>query len=455
MHDRKLHLRTSALAVAAACVAATAAALDPLEFVAGWPIDAPAGAEVFDVPLTAEVYAAAADVEQIAVLDANGAPLSFFRRSAPLPASTERRITLEASPLYVTGPEGQPTVGVTTSVRGTSVTVTPGGAAEPAVAAFVLDARAVTEAPGTLELDWRALPQPFLADVRVEQSSNLTDWRIVGNAAVATLAIGGAEVRHTRVPVRGASSGGYYRITAARAARDWYLQRAVLVIAESAAATPPLTARVSPLPASALPPDAVPEALYFDSGATLPVSALDLQFAGDTGWARTDVAASTSLAGPWQPIVYGELFYELTYEGRQFASPAVVAGRRELRYWRVVPTAPLRDARVELTLEFPQEHLRVGANAGAPFMLVAGTTAEEAGPDPTFAAVWSEISSEARAVPLARLGARRELGGAASLTAPQPFPWRTTVLWAVLVGGALVVGGMAVRLAREMQQKPS
>jgi hypothetical protein len=28
------------------------------------------------------------------------------------------------------------------------------------------------------------------------------------------------------------------------------------------------------------------------------------------------------------------------------------------------------------------------------------------------------------------------------------------VLWAVLVGGALVVGGMAVRLAREMQRKP-
>ena len=137
MPNRNLRLRACVLAVSAACVTATAAALDPQQFVAGWPIDVTADAEVFDVPLTAEVYAAAADLEQVAVLDANGAPLSFFRRSASLPASTERRITLEASPLYVTGTAASPTVGVTTSVRGTSVTVTPACAriASPSVAA--------------------------------------------------------------------------------------------------------------------------------------------------------------------------------------------------------------------------------------------------------------------------------------------------------------------------------
>jgi hypothetical protein len=91
---------------------------------------------------------------------------------------------------------------------------------------------------------------------------------------------------------------------------------------------------------------------------------------------------------------------------------------------------------------------------GAPLLLAAGTLAEDAGPDATFAAVWSEISPAPSGVPVAQLGARRELGGAAVLSAPKPFPWRTTALWAVLAGGALVVGGMAVRLAREMQRKP-
>jgi hypothetical protein len=87
-------------------------------------------------------------------------------------------------------------------------------------------------------------------------------------------------------------------------------------------------------------------------------------------------------------------------------------------------------------------------------MLAAGTLAEEAGEDRTFAAVWSELDPRPE-VPVAALGARRELGGADALHAPREIPWRTLALWSVLVVGVLVVGFMAVRLAREMQHKPS
>jgi len=453
MSHRYASARVFAVVAAAGLTAASAAALDPQQFVAGWPIEAPAGAQVFDVPLTVEVYTDAPSIERVAVLDANGEPLSFFRRAAPPPAAVEQRVMLEASPLYVTGGPGGSTVGVTTSGRGTSVTVTPGAASEPTVLAFVLDARAVTTAPIALELDWRALPQPFLLDVRVEQSTNLTDWRSVGGASVAALAIGGAEVRHARVPVR-AGAGGYYRVSAGRAVDDWYLLRAALVSA-AAAPTPPLNVRVTPLAASSVPAEADRDALYFDAGATLPVSAVGLAFPNDTGWVRADVAASQSLEGPWTPLAYGELFYSLTFEGREFANEGVTVRRQEARYWRVVPAAPLRGQRLDLTLEFPQEYLRVGANGGAPYLLVAGTLAEEAGPDPTFASVWSELPSAPDAVPQAQLGARRELGGAAALNAPRVFPWRTAALWTVLIGGVLVVGTMAVRLAREMHSKPS
>ena len=53
------------------------------------------------------------------------------------------------------------------------------------------------------------------------------------------------------------------------------------------------------------------------------------------------------------------------------------------------------------------------------------------------------------------LGARRELGGPAALVAPRQFPWRLAALWAALCGGVLVVGFMAVRLAREMHSQSS
>ena len=40
---------------------------------------APAGAEIFDVPLTAEVYAAAPSIAQLAVLDEAGGPAELDR----------------------------------------------------------------------------------------------------------------------------------------------------------------------------------------------------------------------------------------------------------------------------------------------------------------------------------------------------------------------------------------
>ena len=139
---------------------------------------------------------------------------------------------------------------------------------------------------------------------------------------------------------------------------------------------------------------------------------------------------------------------------REFTSDAVAVGRHEARYWRVVPAAPPRGESLLLVLEFPQESLRVAAGGGAPYLLAAGTLVDEAGPDATLASVWSTLDPPAPAVPAATLGQRRELGGAAALVAPRVFPWRTAALWGVLLLGVLVVGTMAVRLAKEMQ-KPS
>jgi hypothetical protein len=361
----------------------------------------------------------------------------------------ENRVVLEASPLHAGG-AAAPSVGVTTGERGTSVTVThrDRGAGDR-VTGFVLDARAVEEVPRRLELEWRALPQPFLLEVNVEQSADLDVWRSVGRGSIAALSIGGTEVRHAEVPVR-ASAGGYFRITPSGSVADWHLVRATLVSLTSETA-PTLDVRVAPLSALESPDDGPVGALYFDTGGVLPAASVSLGFGGDTGWARADVAASRSLGGPWQPVAFAQLFYEMSLEGRELASAPVSLGRHEARYWRVVPAAPLPGTRLEWTVHFPVEHLRVAARGRAPYLLAAGTLAEEAGPDVTFGSVWSQLDVPAESVPSAALGPRRELGGDAALVPPRVFPWRSAALWAVLIAGALVVAAMAVRLAREMR----
>jgi hypothetical protein len=425
-------------------------ALEPGEFVAGWSLEVPAEAEVFDVPLTAEILAEAG-VEQLAVLDGSGAPQPFFRRAPDAAEAVEEFLTLEASPLYATGSAAGPAVGVTTTDRGTAVTVRPRGDAEPVVAAFVLDVRDIDRAPEALELHWRSLPQPFLLEVEVDQSDDLTTWRRIGRAAVAALSIGGSEVRHARVPVR-ATRGGYLRIRAVRTVEGWYVERADLV---SAAAAPAALAssRLAPLASDDRPRDAPADALFFDARGALPVAAVALDFGRGSGWSRADLASAPSLAGPWTPRAHSALFYALDFEGERFASPPIDVGRSEARFWRVVPAEPLRGAPVELLLEYPEERLRVAARGAPPYLLAAGTLSEAAGPDRTFAAVWQELP--AAEVSLATLGTRRELGGAAALVAPWSFPWRAAALWTVLGGGVLVVGFMAVRLAREMQNPSS
>ena len=127
----------------------------------------------------------------------------------------------------------------------------------------------------------------------------------------------------------------------------------------------------------------------------------------------------------------------------------------EARYWRVSPSGAQRDLPLEIVLEFQQEVLRVAARGVPPYLLAAGTLVEGAGPDATLASVWATLDGSAASVPRATLGERRELGGPDALVAAWRFPWRTVLLWVVLIGGVLVVGAMAVRLAQEMRSQPS
>ena len=53
----------------------------------------------------------------------------------------------------------------------------------------------------------------------------------------------------------------------------------------------------------------------------------------------------------------------------------------------------------------------------------------------------------------AAVGERVVLGGEDRLRlGPRPIPWRTVVLWSVLVGGVLLLAGMAIGLMRQMNK---
>jgi len=99
-------LLTAVCTVAVAVSGIAFAALDPQKFVAGWRLDLTSEGAFYDVPLTHEVYQFGRSLNELAVLDANGEPMPFYRVAVPSAAVSEEYSTLGVSPIYVRQGDG-------------------------------------------------------------------------------------------------------------------------------------------------------------------------------------------------------------------------------------------------------------------------------------------------------------------------------------------------------------
>ena len=408
-----------------------------------------AGEESFyDLPLTHEVYRYARALDEMAILDANHEPMPFYRVDLPPAAISEVRTSLGASPIYQQQrTEAGPDLSISLQGDRTDVRIKRPENGEPPsdVVAFVIDARQLDHSPKAMELQWQPLERPFLMNVTVEHSDDLSNWRRVGDGSVAALSIEDASLAHRTIEIAG-RPGGYYRVTWNRSVADWMLERVDIITSSLSEQATFERVGLSALPAE---PEAA-NARYFDAGGALPVTGADLVMPGRNQWVNASIYAGNSIDGPWRQVHGRRLFYDVEFEGERLRSEPLEIGRVEARFWRVVFGKDSTVQAVELSLEYPEERLRFSANGQAPYQLVGGTLAEEAGPDPTLAAVMKALSPDESKIATARLGRRVNLGGPGVLEIPTEFPWRTVYLWVALFAAAAVVGFMALKLARDM-----
>jgi hypothetical protein len=426
------------------------AALDPQQFVVGWRLELPSDEAFYDIPLTKEVYQYGRSLNQLAVLDRDGKPMSFYRVATPAPAVSEARTSLSVSPIYARYEDRSgPDLSITTKDDRTDVVVTRPDRERPDsdIVAFVVDARDVTGTATAIELEWSPLDRPFLMAVSIQRSDDLTNWRPVGGGSIASLVIEGASVTHGRIAISG-RQGGYYRLQWNGTVSDWRLERVVLV---TSAITEVATFGKVDIPPTMSPSeDAQDNALYFDVGGKLPTMSVDLVFPDVNRWANANIYFGTSIDGPWRRLSNWRLFYDIDFENERLASEPQSLDRVEARFWKIQFDSQSQTAGLKLRLEYPEEHLRFAANGDAPYQLVGGTLSDEAGPDPTFAAVMSTSGPDQANVTRLSLGTMYILGGPEALETQAEFPWRSLFLWLVLIVAVLVIGYMAVRLARDM-----
>lgn len=317
-------------------------------------------------------------------------------------------------------------------------------AQERATESWLVDASGV-DGIVALWLEWEPARIPLDLAYRVEGSDDLRDWRVLQpRAPLVDLVHGDERLQQRRVPIQGRAR--YLRLLPSDGSGQLRLSA---VQAERA----PVAARIDwqwqALEGHAITDRGVTHYEYVLDG-RFPVERVDLGLPGNSAgeWtlqSRDDEAAPwVRRTGPW-------VSFHLGGEGSADRSaPQVLSGAVRDRHWRLTATAPPAQVPT-LRLGWQPETLVFVAQGQPPFRLVAGSARAQRADAPMpqlLEAIRRQRGSDWQPV-IADAGAREALAGEAALQpAPQPRDWKSWLLWALLVGGALLVGTFAISLLR-------
>jgi Protein of unknown function (DUF3999) len=305
-------------------------------------------------------------------------------------------------------------------------------------------------APQMLRLEW-AGPAEFAAAFDIDTSETLREWRGAGSGQVMALASPtGALVqrdvllppgvpRFVRLVWRGTATAP--QITAAQAISVQQTPGAQ----ERAEA---VTVQPGPEPAGKSPPPA--NALHFDLGGNLPLSAVDLRLPAGTRVAPVRLQARQRSDEAWRELG-SWVFYRLEREGTSSPSPAF-AVQTTARYLRVLPderAGALDPGATQLVVQAHLARLVFASQGQPPYRLLAGAADASNGALP-IATLVPQLNEEIPRLGRAQLGAWAEVAAVAqqAAAAERQAALRPWLLWAVLLAGVAGLGAMVWKLAR-------
>jgi hypothetical protein len=447
-----------AAALLAWCMAASAAAAagGRDDYAWEWPLAPQVGdSGAYRVMLDAPVYGAMRSraLRDLDVLDAAGEPVPAAVLPARSPAvSVGERVDLRWFPL----PSGPRDAGnditlqvereADGSVRRVETRLSGARASQArATEAWLVDASGIDEGIVALWLEWEPQEAPLDVAYRVEGSDDLRDWRILQRRApLVDLAHGGERLQQRRVPLQGrarylrllpSDGRGTLRLTAVRA--------------ELAPVVADVAWQWQELAGEAVVERGATHYEYVLDG-RFPIERVELGLPGNSAgewtlYSRDDPAAAwVRRTGPWVSFSIGG------DGGSNRSAPQPLPGALRDRYWRLTGSAPPSRVPV-LRLGWQPEMLVFVAQGEPPYTLVAGS-ARALRTDAPMPQLLEAIRGQRGAdwqPAVATLGERQVAAGEQALQpAPVPRDWKAWLLWALLVGGALLVGTFAIALLR-------
>lgn len=424
----------------------------PDAYAYGFAVETTDAADYYEIALPLAVYRSTADprLRDLGVYDRQGRPVPRFVEppvAAPEPA--ERRIEIRAFALPRDAPRSPEAIRLLlqTGRNGGFVALESAAADPPSTrpASYILDLRDLEAPLAAVELDWASRETSFIGQVRVDGSSDLQSWSLVGRGAVAQLTDGSAAITTDRVELSGRRFD-YLRVRWSGLPEDWRLDGVAGILRDEVA---PVDRRWLEL-AGRYDPDS---GHLFETDAAPWVDRVELVLPEDNVVVRASLYVGSDDGRSWTRLHQGT-FYRWRRDDASVSGPVVTIDGRRSRRWRLVVDKGSPEVALGLRLGWRSDTLAFVAQGEAPYTVAAGRAADAPEGFPQVAAfadsgVLSVIRQTGRGAP-ARLGRRLDLGGAVRLEIERTTPWTKILLWVLLVAGVALVGWMASRLLRQL-----
>ncbi|MDV2449467.1 DUF3999 domain-containing protein [Xanthomonas hortorum] len=416
-----------------------------------WPLQVTGSdAGMYQLSLNDALYRSADDavLRDVTVIDARGEemPTALLAvDAAPAVAPRRQRLPLFALPAGAAPANGdlqliaeRDASGAVRRLEGRFATGT--SAAAGAGGSWLIDASALRDRVRALWLDWDG-NMPVQAQLRVEGSDDLRDWRVLASdATVMALDNQAQRLQQRRIALD--DGARYLRIVPV----SGELPALRVVDAELDGVAAPAHSEWLELPGTAQ--DA---AVVYVLPGRFPITQIDVG-GGQAEAVEWIVESRDADDAPWQRRAGPWLAYRLGNGAAAASPPQVLSAPVRDRQWRLLAAQGRSTAVPTLRVGYQPERVMFLAQGQPPYAVVAGSARVQRGEAPLASmlqalrrergAQWqpAQASVAAQAQPLA--------GDAALQPATTPRDWKRWLLWGLLVGGALLVGGFAVSLLR-------
>jgi hypothetical protein len=429
-----------------AVLAATTALSTPKDFAYRMQVNGTGDAAAYRVALPLAVYQKIAhpDLADVRVFNGNGEQVSFAIERPAAGTIANAATQLSIFPLKDDSDATLAALRVTIESGKGAINVQTGGPSPPSdrISAYLVDGRALDVPVSALRLEWPVDAPDFAGRLRVEASDNLSGWRPVAFAApIANLHSTADRLVEQRVEFP-PTKAKFWRLSWAGPAAPF-----VLTSLFGEPAKQSVDALHESMSVAAVSASAKPGEFQYDLGATPPIDRVNLELPDLNTVVDVELLSREHPQDAWHGVRRSG-FYRLKSEGEELRNGPVTVTPTSDRYW-LVRTDPRQGglglSAPHLVVEWvPHEVVFVARGAG-PFYVAYGSSEAKA------AAVSLAMLPRNVAIVPASLSKPESAGGESLLLPPgTPFPWKTQLLWVVLIVGAGLLGWMAYRLSRDV-----